>query len=171
MAEHDTVIYTIGHSNHPFDKLAALLRKHSIQVLVDVRSRPHSRWVSWTNQKNLETEIPKLGIEYRWAGDCLGGLPSDPNLQKRNPQRKKKTDPAIIADYDKIAKQQWFKDAINELLEVASHKQTAIMCSEENPQNCHRSQLVGRTLVKKGVKVLNIRGNGIAEPQSAELKR
>ena len=63
MAEHDIVIYTIGHSNHPFDKLAALLRKHSIQVLVDVRSRPHSRWVPWTNQKNLETEIPKLGVQ------------------------------------------------------------------------------------------------------------
>jgi len=159
-------VYTIGHSNHALNELTSLLQKHKIEVLVDVRSKPHSRWVPWTNRKNLETEIPKLGIEYRWTGDCLGGLPSDPNLQKRNPQRKKKTAPATIPDYDKIAKQQWFKDAINELLEVASHKRLVMMCSEENPSTCHRSQLIGRALVKKGVKVLHIRKNGTFEPQT-----
>jgi uncharacterized protein (DUF488 family) len=157
-------VFTIGHSNHPFDQLAQLLQQHRIEVLVDVRSKPQSRWVPWTNRKNLQSEIPKRGIEYQWAGNYLGGLPDDPTYWKKNP-RKRKADPPKIVDYDKVAQQKWFKAAIDELLEVASYKRTAIMCSEENPQTCHRSQLIGNVLVKRGAKVLHIRKNGDIEPQ------
>jgi uncharacterized protein (DUF488 family) len=160
-----TEVYTIGHSNASFDKIAGLLQEYSIQVLVDVRSVPRSRWVPHFNQKSLESAVPKLGIEYRYAGNHLGGRPDDPAYYKSNPQRKRKTDPLTVVDYDKVARQNWFQKAIDELLEVASHQRTAIMCSEENPQDCHRSQLVGGTLVKRGVKVLHIRGSGNLEPQ------
>ena len=157
-------VYTVGHSNHPFTKLAALLREHSIQVLIDVRSKPQSRWVPHFNRKNLEVAIPDLAIEYKWMGNYLGGLPDDPTYWKPNP-RKRKTDPQKIVDYDKVAQQQWFKAAIDELLEAASQKRTAIMCAEEDPRNCHRSKLIGNTLKEKGVKVLHIRKDGKLEPQ------
>jgi uncharacterized protein (DUF488 family) len=166
-ASNDTTVYTIGHSNASFNKIARLLQKYSIQVLVDVRSRPRSRWVPHFNRANLAVAIPKLGIEYQYAGNHLGGLPDDPAYYKPNPQRKRRTDPLTVVDYDKVARQNWFHKATDELLEVASHQRTAIMCSEENPHECHRSRLVGRALVKKGVKVLHIRGNGDIEPQSS----
>ena len=103
---HDSLtVYTIGHSRHSLDTFAGLLKKHAIQVLIDVRSRPQSRWVPWFNQRALETAIPKLGIEYQWAGDHLGGLPDDPVYYKPNPNRIRKTDPATVADYEKIARQ------------------------------------------------------------------
>lgn len=166
----EVTVYTIGHSNASFDQIAELLQKHAIQVLVDVRSRPHSRWVPWTNQKNLETEIPKLGIEYRYAGNYLGGLPDDPTLLKLNPKRRRKTDPMTIADYHKIAKQDWFQDAVEKLIEVANERRTAIMCSEENPEKCHRSQLLGRALAKRDIKVMHIRKDGSLEAQSVSPK-
>jgi uncharacterized protein (DUF488 family) len=166
MTERDITIYTIGHSNASFDKITELLQKYAIRVLVDVRSVPRSRWVPHFNQKNLASAIPKLGIEYQYAGNHLGGLPDDATYYKPNPQRKRKTAPPRVADYAKIARQSWFQKAIDELLEVASHKRTAIMCSEEAPQQCHRSQLIGRTLAKKGVRVLHIRKNGTLEPQA-----
>ena len=156
-------VYTIGHSNHSFDKLAKLLQQHTIQVLVDVRSVPRSRWVPWFNRKNLETVLPRIGIEYQWAGDHLGGLPSDPAYYKSNPQCKRKTDHPRIVDYDKVEQQKWFQQAIDELLKVASRQKTAIMCAEENPQKCHRSQLIARALVKRGVDVKHIRRNGTTE--------
>ena len=162
----DVAVFTIGHSRHSFDTFAGLLKKHAIQVLIDARSRPQSRWVPWFNQKNLETAIPKIGIEYQWAG-TLGGLPADQTFYKPNLNRKRKTDPATVADYDKIARQKWFQVAINQLLEVAKQRRTAIMCAEENPQECHRSRLIGQTLVKRGVKVLHIRKDGKLEPQTA----
>jgi uncharacterized protein (DUF488 family) len=161
-------VYTIGHSNAPFAKIVQLLQKHDIKVLVDVRSKPRSRWVPWFNRQNLESEIPNLGIEYRYAGNDLGGLPADQTFYKPNLNRKRKTDPAKVADYDKIARQKWFQEAIDELLDIASRKRTAVMCAEEDPGNCHRSQLLGRTLAEKGVKVLHIRKEGKLEPQSLD---
>jgi len=37
-------LYTIGHSNHPAEVFLALLRRHGIGRVLDVRSRPYSRW-------------------------------------------------------------------------------------------------------------------------------
>jgi len=162
-----TTIYTIGHSNHSFDKLAQLLQQHRIKVLIDTRSRPRSRWVPWFNRQNLESVIPNLGIEYKWDGTRLGGLPSDQGFYKPNPQPKRKKAFPTVVDYDKVARQRWFQEAIGELLEAANHKRTAVMCAEENPQNCHRAQLIGNAL-KRGAKVLHIRKDGALEPQSAD---
>jgi uncharacterized protein (DUF488 family) len=161
----NTIVYTIGHSNHKFTKLIELLQRNSIQLVVDVRSRPQSRWAPWFNRRNLETTLPKSGIEYQWRGDTLGGLPNNPTLYKPHPNPRRKTDPKTVADYDKIARQEWFQKAIDELLKVASRQTTAIMCAEENPHQCHRSQLIGRALVKRGVDVRHIRKNGVTEPQ------
>jgi uncharacterized protein (DUF488 family) len=166
-SENDAIIYSIGHSNHPFTKLAELLRQHSIQALIDVRSKPQSRWVPHFNRKNLEVAIPDLSIEYQWRGNYLGGIPDDPTYWKPNP-RQRKADPPKIVDYDKVARQKWFQEAIDQLLEIANEKRTAIMCSEENPQNCHRSKLIGQTLVKRGAKVMHIRRSGALESQSVD---
>ena len=165
MAAHAPVtIYTIGHSRHARDEFVELLRKHSIQVLVDVRSHPQSRRVPHFNQKHLETAIPKAGIDYKYFGNELGGLPEGPAYWKSNP-RKRRTDPPRVVDYTKVAQQNWFQDAVTKLIEVASEHRTAIMCSEENPANCHRSLLVGDALAKNGVKVLHIRKDGTLETQ------
>ena len=167
MAKSQSVtVYTIGHSNHPLDKLTRLLQEHRIEVLVDVRSRPQSRWLPHFNRKNLETALPKAGISYRYFGKQLGGRPDDQALYKPNLNRKRKSDPLAIVDYGKIAQQDWFQDAISKLIEVASEHRTAIMCSEEDPRTCHRSQLVGETLSKRGIKVYHIRGSGELEQQS-----
>ncbi len=47
--------------------------------------------------------------------------------------------------------------------ELAEKHNLAIMCSEENPQRCHRSMLIARNLVGQGNKVLHIRSNGNLE--------
>jgi len=160
------IVYTIGHSNHPLDKLTRLLQEHRIEVLVDIRSKPQSRWVPHFNQRNLETALPGIGIEYQYFGKELGGLPDNPTLYKRNANRKRKSDSATIADYGKIAQQNWFEDGINKLIEVAGEKRVTIMCSEEKPESCHRSLLVGQALMQKGVTVLHIRKDGALQPQS-----
>jgi len=46
--ERDTkpvTIFSIGHSNQPLEAFLSLLQQHSIQVLVDVRSSPYSKYV------------------------------------------------------------------------------------------------------------------------------
>ena len=72
-----STIYTVGHSNHPLEKFLALLSKHRIQLVVDVRSRPYSRFVPHFNRKALEETLRKEGIDYRFLGDKLGGKRPD----------------------------------------------------------------------------------------------
>jgi hypothetical protein len=36
--------YTIGHSNHPIEKFLKLLEKYNINVIVDARSVPYSKY-------------------------------------------------------------------------------------------------------------------------------
>lgn len=43
-------VYTIGHSNQPTEAFLDLLRQHGIEVVVDVRSAPYSRFVPQFNK-------------------------------------------------------------------------------------------------------------------------
>ena len=60
------------HRNQYGASLAGQCKSMQSKVLVDVRSRPQSRWVPWFNKKNLASAIPGIGLEYQWAGDHLG---------------------------------------------------------------------------------------------------
>ena len=37
--------FTIGHSNHAMDRWLGLLRQHKVEVVVDTRSSPYSKYV------------------------------------------------------------------------------------------------------------------------------
>ncbi len=49
-------IYTIGHSNQDMVAFLKLLKDNSIQVVVDVRSAPYSRYVPQFNKKEMELQ-------------------------------------------------------------------------------------------------------------------
>ena len=57
------VLLTIGHSNHAVEGLIALLQQHSVQVLVDVRSQPYSRFAHQFNRELLEADVTKAGLQ------------------------------------------------------------------------------------------------------------
>jgi hypothetical protein len=53
-----------------------------------------------------------------------------------------------------------FVDGIDRLAELAARSRVAMLCSEENPESCHRRLLVSRALAPRGVSVEHIRGDG-----------
>ena len=55
-------IFTIGHSNHSLDKFIGLLKPHKIDVLVDVRSKPFSRFSPQFNKEGHEKSVKASGI-------------------------------------------------------------------------------------------------------------
>ncbi len=65
------MLYTIGHSTHSKEDFTTLLRSASIDILVDVRSHPGSRWPQF-QQEELEIWIPDADIVYKWLPE-LGG--------------------------------------------------------------------------------------------------
>ena len=73
-------VYTIGHSNHSWDTFKELLTANGIELLVDVRSRPVSRFAPFSNKRVFPALLETVGIEYHFMGDSIGGRPHDQSL-------------------------------------------------------------------------------------------
>jgi uncharacterized protein (DUF488 family) len=56
-------IYTIGHSNQDVATFLTLLKDNALQVVVDVRSVPYSRYVPQFNKKEIEAAITDAGLQ------------------------------------------------------------------------------------------------------------
>lgn len=153
----DSTLYSIGHGNKTIDKLISELKYFDIKYLVDVRSKPYSRWNPHFNQDVFKAILKKHNINYLFLGNEIGGLPSDESCYTEDG----KIDYAIIKDKD------FFKKGIDRLL-TANTKQIfiATMCSETNPEECHRSKLIGKELLLKGVDTKHILEVGKIKLQS-----
>ena len=143
-------VYTIGHSTRELSDLIAALQAHGITTLVDIRSFPMSRRLPHFNRENLEKELPKSGLDYRWLRE-LGGrrkrLREDsPNVALRNDSFRNYADYMLTPE---------FKGGINELLSIAKRGPIAIMCAERVYFRCHR-MLVSDYLTAHGHEVLHI---------------
>src|SRR5215469_13535814 len=68
-------IFSIGHSNQSIEAFLALLQQHQIQVLVDVRSSPYSKYVPQFNSTPLADAVRQVGVKYMFMGRELGGRP------------------------------------------------------------------------------------------------
>jgi uncharacterized protein (DUF488 family) len=155
-------LLTIGHSNHSLERFIDLLEQNGVMTLVDVRSMPASRYNPQFNKASLEYELPLRGIQYAFAGQYLGGRPADPTCYKRRALPPEGTDYLHEVDYPEVMKRDWFLKGIERLLEIADEGTTAIMCSEEDPAECHRHHLIAKHLMQAHpeLKVMHIRGDG-----------
>ena len=163
-------VYTIGHSNQGAADLVHLLQQHHIEVLLDVRSVPYSQYAPQFNRERLAHVLKKAGLGYAFAGDCLGGHPTDPTCYKNGKLPEEGADFLKLVDYRAVAEREWYHDGIARLLEIARQRPTAMMCSEEDPRQCHRHHLIAQTLLDLGVEVLHVRKDGRAEP-AARIER
>ena len=160
--EPNNAIWTIGHSNRSIDEFVALLEAHGIAAIVDVRSAPYSRYASHFNRLDLEHALTQRGIAYRYEGKRLGGRPTEPHCYFAGvaPDQAERPDFLKLVDYDAVRQKPWFQEALNEVIQLGEDQRVALMCSEENPDYCHRHRLIGPALVARGIAVLHIRRDG-----------
>ena len=144
------VVFTVGHSNVALADFIALLQRHTIGVLVDVRSAPYSKYVPHFNGPALKEAVVAAGMKYLYLGNELGGRPRDRQFYDADGH----------ARYDLLASSPLFLAGIERLIGELGENLVAIMCGEENPTECHRRLLVGRVLAERGVDVRHIRGDG-----------
>ena len=165
-------LLTFGHSNHSFDKFIRLLEANGVMTLVDVRSAPASRYNPHFNKSNLERELPHREIQYVFAGKYLGGRPSDPTCYKSKTLPPEGADYLHEVDYAEVMKREWFVKGIARLLEIADEGTTAIMCSEEDPAECHRHHLIAKYILREHPEVLvqHVRGDGVVFNAASLLK-
>jgi uncharacterized protein (DUF488 family) len=142
-------VWTIGHSNHPLERLLDLLRGHAIEVVADVRSSPYSQYAPQFDLDALGKALREAGIRHVYLGRELGGRPrGDRYYDERG---------HVL--YGEVAKSEIFLAGIARLETGMERYRVALLCAEENPAACHRRLLVGRLLAGRGAEVLHIRGD------------
>jgi uncharacterized protein (DUF488 family) len=143
-------IFSIGHSNHPIDKFVSLLKQNNIELVVDTRSQPYSKFAPQYSSISIEELLKKEGIEYLFLGRELGGRPQESEFY----------DSEGHVLYWKLANAPRLREGVQRLEEEAKTKRIAIMCSEEDPTCCHRRLLVGKVLSGRGTDLAHIRSDG-----------
>jgi uncharacterized protein (DUF488 family) len=135
------------------EDLVALLRKYEIEVVADVRTSPFSRFNPQVNRRELRGGLSESGIRYVFLGKELGGRPEADQLY----------DPDGHVLYGRLAETNEFADGLERLLDGAQRFRVAVMCSEEDPAECHRFLLITRVLYGMGIRVGHIRGDGTSQ--------
>jgi uncharacterized protein (DUF488 family) len=148
-------IYSIGHSNLSFDAFLALLQKAGIEAVADVRSAPYSRFNPQFNRETLKASLKAAGIAYSPLGEELGGRPKERQYYCEG-----------VADYRKMRQAPGFEVGLARLEAGSRSYRIAIMCSEQNPLECHRCLLVGRALHEAGRRVVHLLHDGASMTQA-----
>lgn len=161
----DPAIWTIGHSTQPADVFVALLKRHGIAQLADIRTVPKSRRHPQFSQETLAACLGGHEIAYRHFA-ALGGLrkprPDSVNTAWQHPGFRG------YADYMQTNE---FAAGVSSLLEFAAGGHTAVMCAESVWWRCHR-RLLADALLVRGVAVWHILPSGPAKPhQLSEFAR
>jgi uncharacterized protein (DUF488 family) len=143
-------IFSIGHGNKTIDEFVSELHSYDIDFLIDIRSKPYSKYNQQFSQQPLKVVVEREHIHYVYMGQELGGLPVHDSSCFTSDGK---------VDYDKLKEKDFFKEGLRRL-EKANLQgiKVCIMCSESDPKMCHRSKLIGVELLKQGIVIQHIVG-------------
>jgi uncharacterized protein (DUF488 family) len=156
--------YTAGHSNVGIDEFLQLLKEHGVNLLVDLRSRPASRFAQF-NQRPLQASLGRAGIQYAYMGNRLGGMPRDQAVLQH--WRKGKLVPEVISYLRSTG--EW-QDGLRDLAEAFRGEGVAgcIMCGEGDPSRCHRTAVAEDLQQLTGWDFEHLRVHSPAKPRSQQ---
>lgn len=126
------MIYSIGHSNREIKEFISLLKKYGIEIVIDVRRFPTSKFEEY-KKENLSKVLKENGIKYLHL-EALGGY---------------------RGGYEKWMESNEWKEAYEKLKKLAMKKTIAIMCAEKFPFRCHR-RYIAKRLVNENLQVVHI---------------
>lgn len=150
-------LHTFGHGTAPQERIVELLRGAGVELLVDVRAKPGSRFNPHVARAELARWLPANRIAYRHEGR-LGGQRSVPHDSP---------DTALddaFAGYAAHMRTSEFRAAVDDLLADVERKVTAVMCAESAWTRCHRSMIADFVVAVRDVPVLHLGHDGDSEP-------
>lgn len=153
-------VFTIGHSTHSSAKLIELLRRNEITAVADVRSQPYSRLNPQFNRETFQVALKAAGVAYVFLGRELGARCEDPSCYVEGK-----------VQYDRLAKTALFQEGLTRVEQGAARHRIALMCAEKDPLTCHRTILVVRHLVARGLRAAHILDDGRLEQHDDALSR
>jgi uncharacterized protein (DUF488 family) len=150
----DVVLWTIGHSTTPVERLLHALRTNGVRTLADVRAFPASRRHPQYGRAALEATLAAAGLRYAWLGDTLGGRRSAARDSRNVALRVE----GFRAYADHMATAE-FRRGVDDLLALAREAPTAFLCAEALWWRCHRGLLADHLVLVRGARVLHVLGD------------
>ena len=160
MASTSRRVFTVGHSNHPTTKFLDLLRRHAVTTIADVRSAPYSQFAPQFSKEPLRRTLKAEGIKYAFLGHELGARSTDPACYENG-----------RVQYDRLAQTDLFQVGIGRLVNGSDSECIAILCTEKDPLDCHRTLLVARALIERGLAAEHILADGALESYEDSMLR
>ena len=130
-------IFTLGYEKRSIEEFLALLCKHKIDMVIDVRRNPVSRKKGFSKSA-LGTRIDEAGIGYVHVGEwgCPKSLHQD--------LREGRVDyPEFFKKYESAIRPQ--RRSMRDFVQAHSKERLAVICFERDPFTCHRN-IVGKQL-------------------------
>lgn len=153
-------VFTIGHSNHTFETFMALLVRHGVTAVADVRSAPFSRFNPQFSRDALIRDLKCHAIRYVFLGRELGARSADPSCYENG-----------RVQYSRLARTELFSRGVEQVIREARDARVALLCAEKDPLDCHRALLVARALDERGIEVRHILADGRIETHHDAMER
>lgn len=147
-------LFTIGHSNFGTEILLERLNKYNIEYVIDVRSMPFSLYTPQYNKDELEKYLKDNGIVYFHMGKVFGARQED-----------KKYYPNGYLDFNLYRESDSFIKGRESVLKGLEKYNIALMCTEKDPIDCHRTIMISRGFELIGIEVNHILYDGSLESQ------
>lgn len=160
MSEGLRPVFTIGHSTHSLEAFVALLNRHGVTAIADVRSAPFSRFNPQFNREALKGALAANRIKYVFLGRELGARSSDASCYENG---------RVL--YTRLARTELFRSGLNRIIKGSLEFRIALMCAEKEPLDCHRTLLVARVLTERGCIVEHILADGRLEAHGDAMAR
>ena len=154
------ILYTIGHSNHTIRNFIALLKRHKINMVVDVRSVPYSRYCPQFDKNVVSAALQAVNIQYMFLGRELGARPNDTTCYEDG-----------CVNFEFITRRKKFKDGLQRLLTGIGKYCIVLMCTEKEPLECHRTILICRNLKEHKLCIKHILEDGKIEDHEDTERR
>lgn len=131
-------IYTIGHSNYTLERLIDMLNHYKIDVVVDIRGTPYSKYNTQFDKEIIKYSLTKAGFIYIYMAKELAA--------KR--MNKVSYNHEGFCDFEKAVHEDDFINGIKRLKSGCEKGYNiALLGAMQDPIRCHRSILVGLSLI------------------------
>ena len=149
VGDNSNALYSIGHSNHQINEFIALLKRHDIEAIADVRSAPYSRYNPQYNKEELLKSLKEESIAYVYLGRELGARRDEAECLRNGK-----------VDFSLVRQLPVFLSGIERLLDGVNKMRVAMMCAEKDPMNCHRNVLISEHLKTASIEIVHILADG-----------
>ena len=152
----EKTIFTIGYTGFSLADFIRELKKHNINVVIDVRSSAYSERYPDYNKPSIESALHKAGIYYKNYVREFGARQDNKTFYS----------PEGYLDFDVFAKSEQFQNGVRKMVDSTEKGfKIVFMCAEKEPVQCHRAILVARAFDKLGFSVIHLMPNGITKDQ------